>query len=246
MKDQSDDNKPQNGTGAREFDSEKQIDSKKVEEAGENDQRQLRIQYRESRYNKEGIREEKDVKEDKDIHQASSTEEMQKAEASKPSIVLMKRYDEDGKYEESNIEVQDLHLNAMILFVLAHNPKYRHYSLGVRTVFYSPYEPLIHSWSTFEDLVSLDKDKTIWVELLRKLERPQESHNRQDLNQAGNLYALKDPEIMSTAIEDLKLLLTKIESSIELEEFLKLDEILPNLRARCRGISCGQFSRQES
>ena len=137
-------------------------------------------------------------------------------------MVQLKKYDENGKYKESELEVKDLNLNALILFVLAHDPRYKHYNPSVKSTFYSPYEAFIHSWTDFQDLVSMDKEKPIWVELSRKFERPQESHNRQkDLENPGSIHALKNPEVMSSAIEDLKLLLAKIEASVELEEYFK-------------------------
>ncbi|KAI9666537.1 MAG: hypothetical protein M1821_004473 [Bathelium mastoideum] len=205
----------------KDTDSGKKTGAEATEQDKKDEQKQPRIQYRESRYNAEGIREEKDVKEDKDVNQTQSTGEAKKEEGFKPSLMLMKRYGESGKYEDSYIEVRDS-LNALIVFVLAHHPKCRHFKPELRSIYNSPYEPFVHSWEDFQDLISMDQEKSIWVELKKKLERPQQSHNRPKSSyESESFYELRDPQAMSATIEDLKILLAKVESSVELEEWFK-------------------------
>ena len=87
---------------AKNVDAKEEVEPETTEEGKEDSQRQSRMLYRESRYNSEGICEEKDVEEDKDVSQTPLREEMQKVNASEPSIILTKRYEENGKYRPSH------------------------------------------------------------------------------------------------------------------------------------------------
>lgn len=166
-----------------------------------------RVRYKDSRLNAAGIREETDSK-------VKTAQEAPKPRSTPHAITLLRHYDDEGKYDCSEIKVEDEGLQILLLDAFAHLPWYRHGGVGE---LYSPFEEVIHCWTRLQDLSTLDDTKEAVVELRKKLEIREIAPGNMSSDQINNLQILRDENVLKAAANDLKLLLDEVKLTPELQ-----------------------------
>ena len=165
-----------------------------------------RIRFRDRKYNKQGYAEETDgtptIKEGKE-----------RQETTAHAMTVLRAFKNDGKYDYSEIFINDDGLTALLLHALGHEPWFRHMkSLSFQSLF----EPIIHNWSILDDLANNDTSKPIVLDLHRELET---KSNASAATSGDQLAPLKVPGSLEKAMADLRLLLDEVCRTPGLESY---------------------------
>ena len=172
-------------------------------ESGDGSTASPSIRFRRRRYTKEGLPEESD---------ATTTEckqEDSKPGMAKHAMTVLRAFDEKGKYDYSEITIEDQCLRAQILHALAHYPEFSH----VETVsFISLFEPIIHNWSSLNELADNDQSKPAVAKLYEELSSGPSTSLLAPLKEAGSMHR---------TVADLKKLLGQVENTPGLETYFK-------------------------
>ena len=156
-----------------------------------------RIRFRDRKYNKQGYAEETDgtptIKEGKE-----------KQETTAHAMTVLRAFKNDGKYDYSEITINDDGLTTLLLHALGHEPWLRH----MKTLsFLSLFEPIIHNWSVLDDLANNDTSKPIVLDLHRELEN---KGNAFIATSGDHLTPLRAAGSLEKARADLRLLLDEV------------------------------------
>jgi len=184
--------------------------NKKSEEKKEEESIQPRIEYRESKYKADGERKETVIGQNLTNNDSSEPASLQ------VPVTFLKYYDRTGEYQNSTITSREPNLNAVVLFVFAHHPFFKHYRDTWPSSFSSPYEPFIHSWSELQNVAQQKEDSSSFIEL-----RKQISSEENPTSQYSTIKDFKDPEKLTLALDYLKQILRYIEQTPELEDYFK-------------------------
>ena len=165
-----------------------------------------RIRFRDRKYNKQGYAEETDgtptIKEGKE-----------KQETTAHAMTVLRAFKNDGKYDYSEITINDDGLTTLLLHALGHEPWLRH----MKTLsFLSLFEPIIHNWSVLDDLANNDTSKPIVLDLHRELEN---KGNAFIATSGDHLAPLRAAGSLEKARADLRLLLDEVCRTPGLESY---------------------------
>ena len=156
-----------------------------------------RIRFRDRKYNKQGYAEETDGT-------PTIKEGRERQETTAHAMTVLRAFKNDGKYNYSEITINDDGLTALLLHALGHEPYLRHMkSLS----FLSLFEPIVHNWSTLDDLANNDTSKPIVLDLRRELEN---KSNASAATSGDQLAPLKAAGSLEKARADLRLLLDEV------------------------------------
>lgn len=128
-------------------------------------------------------------------------------------MTVLRVFKNDGKYDHSEITINDEGLETLLLHALGHEPWLRH----MTTVsFYSHFEPIIHNWSKLNHLANNDFSKSSVLQLYKELQNRDGSTTATSGDQPAALVAGGSWE-KSTA--DLRLLLDEVRRTPGLESY---------------------------
>ena len=165
-----------------------------------------RIRFRDRKFNKQGYAVE--------IDGAPTIKEGQeKQEITAHAMTVLRVFKTDGKYDHSEISINDEGLGSLLLHALGHEPWLRH----MTTVsFYSLFEPIVHNWSMLNDLANNDLSKSNVLDLYKELEHGSKSPVATSGDQVAPLRAAGNLE---KATADLRLLLDEVRRTPGLESY---------------------------
>lgn len=129
-------------------------------------------------------------------------------------VAFIKYYDNGGQYERNSILSKQSNLNALILFIFAHDPIYKHGRDTLPCTFKSPYEAFIHSWSDLQDVAQRKEGSDRFVELQKQILAEENA-----TTQFSTIKDLKDPKKLDLILDYLKQVLRYIEQTSELEDY---------------------------
>ena len=156
-----------------------------------------RIRFRDRKFNKQGYAEETDVT-------PTIKEGKEKQETTAHAMTVLRAFKSDGKYNYSEITINDDGLTSLLLHALGHEPWLRH----MKTLsFLSLFEPIIHNWSVLDDLANNDTSKPIVRDLHRELEN---KGNISAATSGDQLAPLRATGSLEKAKADLRMLLDEV------------------------------------
>ena len=156
-----------------------------------------RIRFRDRKYNKQGYAEETDGT-------PTIKEGRERQETTAHAMTVLRAFKNDGKYNYSEITINDDGLTALLLHALGHEPWLRHMkSLS----FLSLFEPIVHNWSMLDDLANNNTSNPIVLDLHRELEN---KSNASAATSGDQLAPLKAAGSLEKARADLRLLLDEV------------------------------------
>ncbi len=165
-----------------------------------------RIRFRDRKFNKQGYAVERDGA-------PTIKEGQEKQEITAHAMTVLRVFKTDGKYDHSEITINDEGLNSLLLHALGHEPWLRH----MTTVsFYSLFKPIVHNWSMLNDLASNDLSKSSVIDLYKELEHGSNSPVAASGDQLAKLRAASNLE---KATADLRLLLDEVHRTPRLESY---------------------------
>lgn len=129
-------------------------------------------------------------------------------------MTVLRTFTSDGKYDYSEITIDDDGLRALMLHALAHHPLLSHTTTPLS--FYSLFEPIVHNWSLLTDLASNDSSRPAVSDLHSQLRL---KGNSLAGSSGGLLAPLMPAGSLEKATTDLGLLLDKVRRTRGLESY---------------------------
>ncbi|KAF2729801.1 P-loop containing nucleoside triphosphate hydrolase protein [Polyplosphaeria fusca] len=128
-----------------------------------------------------------------------------------------RKFDPKNKYEYSEVQIVSPELHDLFRIELGHDPRLHFSSDNSKndTTIRSPFEPLIHRWQRFEELVQNECDSEVWVDLKKRMaeQRPSSTITFADDDEKESERAIK-------ARADLGALLQQVRTTPEVNTFL--------------------------
>jgi hypothetical protein len=166
----------------------------------------LRIKFVNIRYNEEGVETSEDVSE----QEAAKADQPTKPKDS-VDFIWTRRFDSDNKYDFSEVKILSHELRELIRITLGHDPRLHFASDNTNELtIISPFESLIHNWTTLERLLATEYDSQEWLKI-REGAKPRTSTAP---------VAEEVEEMMLKAKQDLGVLLNQVRATPDVNTIL--------------------------
>ena len=174
-----------------------------------------RIRFRESKFNDEGVETVADVSD-----QSQPTLEKPQKKKDLCELIWLRVYDDKGKYDHSEVEIQSVELRALLHIELAHDPRFHTPSEGRDSItLNSPFEPLIHKWERLEDIADPDNESATCKKFQDRISEIRPSTKVEPSGHTPALLLLAVEEKAKKALSDLALLLQQVRTTPELKAY---------------------------